>query len=221
VAGSRPRLCVALTNDDAAAAAAVEPLADYYEVRIDLIGPGWREVAGRLKKPWIATNRRREEGGAWPGGEDDRVDELLAALDLGAAIVDIELAAPGLPNLLRRGKSRGLCLISYHTMENTPPLEDLKSIVRRMRAAGADICKLVTTAQSFNDNLTVLKLPRAFPGVDLVAFAMGEAGKLSRVLSPLAGACFTFAAAAAGSESAPGQLGAAEMRELYRTLGYE
>jgi len=221
VAGSRPRICVALTNDDPAVITAVEPLTDYYEVRIDLIGPGWREVAGRLRRPWVATNRRREEGGAWPGSEDDRVDELLAALDLGAAIVDVELDAPGLPNLLRRGKSRGLWLFSYHNMERTPPLEELEAIVERMRAAGADIGKVVTAARSFDDNITVLRLLRAFPGFDLVAFAMGETGRLSRVLAPLAGACFTFAAAAAGRESAPGQVTAAEMRELYRTLGHE
>ena len=220
MAGSRPRICVALTGDDPAAVTAVEPLTDYYEVRIDLIGTAWREVAGRLRRPWIATNRRREEGGAWQGSEDDRIDELLAALELGAAIVDIELAAPGLPNLLRRGKARALYLVSYHNMERTPPLDELQGIVARMKAAGADLCKVVTNARSFGDNLTMLQLIRAFPGLDMVAFAMGEAGKLSRVLSPLAGAFFTFASASAGTESAPGQVTAAELRALYGTLGY-
>ena len=88
-----------------------------------------------------------------------------------------------------------------------------------MRSAGADLCKVVTTARSFGDNITLLKLLHAFPGLDMVAFAMGETGRMSRVLSALAGACFTFASAATGCESAPGQVTVAELRELYGALG--
>jgi len=221
VAGSRPRLCVALTTGDLDTAASVEALTDLYEVRIDLIGPGWRDVAKDLKKPWVATNRRREEGGAWQGGEDERIKELLTALDLGASIVDIELAAPGLTEVAAAVKGRARCLVSYHNFELTPPLEELKGTIENMRAAGADICKVVTSARSFGDNVTMLDLVRAFPGVDVIAFAMGEAGLLSRVLSPLAGAYFTFASAARGAESAPGQATAAEMRALYGAIGHE
>jgi 3-dehydroquinate dehydratase-1 len=220
VAGSRPRLCVALTHDDTETAASVAPLTDFYEVRIDLIGPDWREVARRLEKPWIATNRRREEGGAWQGGEAERIEVLLQALDMGPAMIDIELAAPALSDVMSLVKGNVRCLVSHHDAEKTPPLEEMKDIVERMLAAGADVCKVVTTARALEDNITVLKLLRAFPGVDVVAFAMEEAGKLSRVLSPLAGGYFTFAAAAAGSESAPGQMTAGAMRELYKAMGH-
>ena len=221
VAGPRPRLCVALTSEDVNAAASVEALTDLYEVRIDLIGPGWRAVAAALNKPWVATNRRKEEGGAWQGSEEERLSELLTALDLGASIVDIELAAPGFAEVVRAVRGRARCLVSSHNFELTPPLAALKATVEKMRAAGADICKVVTAARSFGDNAVMLSLVRAFPGVDIVAFAMGEKGIVSRVLSPLAGAHFTFASAATGAESAPGQVTAAEMRALYGALGHE
>ena len=221
MAGSRPRLCVALTSGDIAAAASVEALTDLYEVRIDLIGAGWRDVASSLKKPWVATNRRKEEGGTWQGSEEERIKELLAALDLGPSIVDIELGAPSLADVVRSVKGRARCLVSYHNFEITPPLAELKDIIEKMRTAGADICKAVTLAGSAGDNATMLNLVRAFPGVDVVAFAMGQAGMLSRVLSPLAGAYFTFASVATGAESAPGQVTAAEMRAVYGALGNE
>jgi 3-dehydroquinate dehydratase len=48
-------------------------------------------------------------------------------------------------------------------------------------------------------------------GTPLIALAMGPLGTLTRVLAGRYGAPFTYAAAASGSESAPGQLTAAQM----------
>ena len=53
----RPRICAAITANDADAIRQAEPHIDLYEVRIDLIGDGWEAVAGQLGKPWIACNR--------------------------------------------------------------------------------------------------------------------------------------------------------------------
>ena len=63
--GDRPKICASLVNDDLEAVKKVEPLCDLFELRIDLIGDGWREVAKNLSKPWSACNRRAEEGGGW------------------------------------------------------------------------------------------------------------------------------------------------------------
>ena len=84
--------------------------------------------------------------------------------------------------------------------------------------AGADICKVVTTARSFGDNLTVLQLLGAFPENRLVAFAMGPLGIESRVLAPLVGGDFTYASVDRGKEAAPGQITATELRRLYGML---
>jgi 3-dehydroquinate dehydratase len=48
---------------------------------------------------------------------------------------------------------------------------------------------------------------------------MGEAGKASRLLSPLFGAFFTFASLEKGDETASGQMSIGEMRTLYQVLG--
>jgi 3-dehydroquinate dehydratase type I len=198
--------------------AGIEPLADLFEVRIDLIGEGWREVAGRLGKPWIACNRRKEEGGKWRGGESQRIKELLSALELGAAIVDIELSTPGLEKAVREIKGRADCLLSYHDLKGTPPLEKMKEIIKNQEAAGADICKVVTTARSFKDNLSTLQLIADFPQKKVVSFAMGALGQISRVLCPLAGGYFTYASVEQGSESAAGQITVTELRKIYDML---
>ncbi len=218
MAEGRPRICAAVVSDDPAALKQAGEMADLIELRLDLIGPGWRELTGHLKKPWIACNRRAEEGGAWRGDESARIGEILEAVGMGAAIADIELATPGLKKIVRQIKGRATCLLSYHNLEETPPLGELRGIVKRQLAAGADICKVVATARSLADSLAVLGLIKAFPKVKVVAFAMGEMGQLSRVLAPLTGGYFIYAAIAAGRESASGQLTIAEMREIYRII---
>ena len=218
MAGERPRICVAIVNRDLEAVAGIEPLADLFEVRIDLIGEGWREVAKRLGKPWIACNRSKGEGGKWRGGESQRIKELLSALELGASIVDIELGSPGLEKVVREIKGRADCLLSYHDLKRTPPLDKMREIIKNQLVAGADICKVVTTARSFKDNPSTLQLIADFPQQKVVSFAMGALGKISRVLCPLAGGYFTYASVGEGSESAAGQITVKELREIYGIL---
>jgi 3-dehydroquinate dehydratase type I len=214
----KPNLCASIVNTDIKAIQEVEPLVDLFEVRIDVIGDGWTEVAKRLKKPWIACNRLVEEGGKWQGNEARRIEKLLQAIELGAKIVDVEYNAKNVDNIIAFIKKRATCLLSFHDFEKTPPLETLKQIVQKQLKAGADICKVVTSARSFEDNLSVLQLITEFPGTRVVSFAMGPEGIASRVLAPLAGAYFTYGAVEKGKESAPGQIPVVDMLKLYEIL---
>ncbi|MEN8613744.1 type I 3-dehydroquinate dehydratase [Dehalogenimonas sp. THU2] len=213
-----PAICAVITSSDEAAIAAAAPLADLYEVRIDLIGESWAGLARKLTKPWMACNRLATEGGAWRGTEAKRKQELLRALDMGASIIDLELATPNLEKMVELVKKRARCLVSHHDFTGTPASGMLIDIIKKELAAGADICKLVTTATIFDDNLRLLRLYGEFSDHNLICFGMGETGLLSRVMAPLAGAAFTYAALQTGRPSAPGQLTVAQMAELYRMI---
>jgi 3-dehydroquinate dehydratase type I len=221
VAGDRPRICAAIVGSDPAAAKRVEPLVDFFEVRIDLIGRGWRELAGQLKKPWLACNRRAGEGGGWRGSETQRIAELLDAMEFGASIIDIELGTPGVEKVVREIRGQADCLLSYHDLRGTPPANKMREIIKNQIAAGADICKVVTTARSFADNIATLQLIVDFPGIKVVSFAMGEAGQISRILSPLVGGYFTYASVEEGKESAEGQIAVEDLRKIYGMLKYD
>jgi 3-dehydroquinate dehydratase type I len=215
---SKVRLCASITGSDIAAIKKIEPIVDLFEVRIDLIGDNWTEVARHLKKPWIACNRMVEEGGKWEGNEARRIERLLQAVELGAKIVDIEYNAKNVENIIKLIKKRAECLLSFHDFKQTPSLEALKQIVNKELKAGADICKVVTTAQTFEDNLAVMRLFSEFPDTKMVAFAMGTQGFISRVMAPLIGAHFTYGAVQKGVESAPGQLPVSEMLAVYEMV---
>ncbi|MFC1961807.1 type I 3-dehydroquinate dehydratase [Chloroflexota bacterium] len=214
-----PKICAVITSADPEAIAAVAPLADLFEVRIDLIGADWQRIASRLPKPWIACNRCADEGGKWQGTEKERIETLLGALDLGAAIIDLELGTENLDTAVAMVKKQGSqCLLSFHSLVGTPLIETLRDIVNSQLAAGADISKVATTALTPADNLTVLQLIRDYPEHRIVSFAMGDSGLVSRVLCPLVGGGFTYAAIAPGRESAPGQITVTGLRKIYELL---
>jgi len=217
----RPKICAVIVSEDFTVPPDALPLVDLFEVRIDLIGAAWKEAIKKLNHPWLATNRTPVEGGRGEADEEERVSRLLEAIELGASMVDIELSTRRLKKVVLEIKQKASCLISFHDIVGTPPYPRLADIVARQIDAGADICKVVTTATGFEDNLTMLRLIKAFPQTKIVALTMGPLGMLSRILSPLAGAYFTYASFSRGKESAPGQMTVAELREIYRTVGAE
>ncbi len=214
-----PKICAVIVSKDLPAIGEIEPFIDLYEVRIDLIGDGWSELVKHLNRPWIACNRIADEGGNWEKSEAGRIEELLKATELGADIIDIELRTKNLAETVPLIKQKAKCLISSHQLSGTPPLDSMREIIARQLAAGADICKIITTAHSFQDNLTVLQLITEFSKIKIISFAMGPLGAVSRILCPLVGGYFTYASLEEGKESASGQITVSDLRKIYGMVG--
>ncbi|MBN1615028.1 MAG: type I 3-dehydroquinate dehydratase [Deltaproteobacteria bacterium] len=220
--------CVPVTGGDTSAALVKMEeafrLADMVELRLDrMADPDLSTLLNKGSDRIIATNRRKEEGGGFNGTERERVDLLRQAVRLGAGYVDIEAATD--PDLLDRLRSdialqghRTLLIVSSHDFSGTPALTVLKG---RMEACGAgDVAKIVTYARRIEDNLRLLNLiPYAHrKGRKIIAFCMGDLGRLSRVVAPLLGSFLTYAALRAGEESAPGQMTVEKAMAIYREL---
>ena len=77
------------------------------------------------------------------------------------------------------------------------------------------LLKIVTTAKSIEDSIRILSLYSSIDThINLVAFAMGDTGVLSRVLCTVVGdAPFTYASV--GAALAPGQLSIDQMKSIY------
>lgn len=204
--------------------------ADIIEIRLDYLSPnitGSLDVLGKIVKcasiPLIATNRHPGQGGFCRLSEEERIRVLLRAAEAGFAYVDVELTTVGLGDIVSAVKAYGArAIISFHNFDSTPKVHELEEIVRAEVDAGADICKVVTMARSLDDSVRCLLFTREVSRrAELVCFAMGKYGLLSRVLSPLFGASFTYASLGEGLETAPGQLTIDDLREIYRRLGVE
>ncbi len=222
-----PRICVVITARDTAEAiqrltevASQGP--DLIEVRFDYMeSPGDPGIIrDSTDLPLIATNRRSDQGGHLRMSEPDRVDVIFDAVEAGFDYADLELNTPDLDDIGSRVKALGASLVvSHHDFKGTPSTEELRETMSSMVERGADVCKIIGTAQSPRDNLVYLSLFGSHREGGLVCFGMGRDGILSRVLSPLMGGEFTYASSHTGGESAPGQLTLAEMREIYTLMG--
>jgi 3-dehydroquinate dehydratase/shikimate dehydrogenase len=185
-------------------------LADVIELRMDYApAADLRRLLEKRTVPVIVTNRPAREGGAFTGPEDERLALLQKAVDLGAEYVDVEWDCVG---RIRRG-GRTTLIVSRHDFQRTP--EDLLRLHAEIVRSGADIAKIACLARDLRDNLRIFELLRASKH-PTIALCMGELGLISRVLGRKFGNVLTYASLRAGSESAPGQITAAELHDLYR-----
>ena len=195
-----------------------EGFADILELRLDLMEQfDLPELIQFATRPVLVTYRSVQEGGKGVEGPEAAAGYLTAAIRAGAKLVDVELSLPEewRAKVFAEKRSSGI-VISVHINDQTPPRERLDDIYTACVETGAEIIKIVTMANAWEDNLRVLELiPRAHSmGKEIIAFCMGPMGRMSRVFSLLMGGYLTFTSLGTGQESATGQIPVAEMKRL-------
>ena len=184
------------------------PVVEMAEIRLDKCPLGIddiEELFSSSDTPLIATCRVAGDGAStWPEAEE----KLSAAIKAGAAYADLEIEAPKeMGKRLRRLCSEyGTQMIrSCHFHESTPAIEVLQGCAGKCRRFGGDIVKIVAMAHSEEDAERVLSLYDVNMPFRLIAFAMGDEGRKSRLRCLKFGAPFTYAALSESEAAAPGQ----------------
>ena len=197
--------------------------ADFIEVRLDSLKKHNQlaDISHCCNTPLIATNRSIKCQGRFLGSETERKKILMDAARNGFEYVDIEVSTFKLKNITDSlSKMAVKPIVSFHDFNKTPSSSRLDNILKKEMENGANVCKIVTTARSVQDNLTMLDfVSRTSKDAKIVCFAMGELGKPSRLLSPVFGAFLTIASLESERKTAHGQLTLQEMRIAYKALG--
>ncbi len=221
-----PRTCVSLgfpTPEQMLACAREEAAAGstFFEFRLDFLPEpesGLNAIADFLKEcpecRALATCRREANGGRFRGGVESQLDLLTAALEAGATAVDVELESTraGMARRLEQIRKQGDLIVSYHHFEATPAME---TVFRRLTRIPAKAYKIAVTARKPSDILRLLEVARNHRRTPLILVSMGEIGFPARVVSPIFGGLFTFAAPSSAAGTAPGQVNARTLRQLY------
>ena len=204
------------------------------EIRLDRCPLSLEEIEGLFGSsdvPLVATCRIAEvladlqRADGIPDTEKGRREQQIRAYDIterrltkaveaGAAYLDLEIEAPApMSKRLRKAalENGTIVIRSYHDFTGTPSREKLAETVSQCREFGAEVVKIVTTAQCEADVQTVLSLYEDFDR--LIAFCMGEAGRQSRLDCLAKGAPYTYAAFTEDEATAPGQWTTASMEK--------
>jgi len=164
----------------------------------------------------IGTCRRVENGGKFKGSLASQMEVLTKAHAAGCQLVDLELqsAQKLKAEAITRLRNRAGLILSFHDFRGTRKLDET---LEQMLKIPADYYKVVSTATTLSDNVTMMKFLQTESNKHaLVGLCMGEQGIISRVLGVRAGSAFTFGAINAELKTAPGQVSAGELRSIYR-----
>ena len=192
---------------------------DFIEVRGDYIQSlNDLNKLTKYSERLIVTIRRKAENGQFEGAEEERLMLFKEFFRIKPRFVDIEFNSSIRARIieLARMNNSGV-IVSYHDFEKTPSLGELLKIGNKMIRTNADMIKVVTYANKIDDNLTILKFIESLK-YPVIAFCMGELGKLSRIFSPFFGSVLTYASTAKGKETAPGQLTVDEIKTIWRFI---
>jgi len=193
---------------------------DYAELRFDFMEPTKVPIALDLVKKdlrrCICTLRPRSEGGKFSGGEKDRISILKLIAEYNPYLLDVEFdtirKSKNLDQYLKRTKTD--LLVSWHDFKKTPAEILLKKKLKQMTKFSKNV-KIVTTAKAIGDSMKVLSLYKNLPkNQRLIAFAMGDSGRMSRILCTQFGSPYTYVSL--GKPVAPGQFSLDEVKSIFK-----
>ena len=190
---------------------------DYVELRFDFLKPEKVPEALELVKKYlkrsVCTLRPKSEGGKFSGTEKERLAIVKLIAEYNPFMVDVEYNAlkknKSLVNYLKKTKTP--VLVSWHDFKKTPSVLTLNKMLNQMAKFSKNI-KIVTNAKLVEDSAHVLSLYARVSTINLIAFAMGEYGKMSRILCLYLGSPFTYVSL--GKPIAPGQFSLAEVKSI-------
>lgn len=192
-------------------------VSDLVEIRLDFLKPSDVPVALQLVKNdlkrIVCTLRPKNEGGKFSGKENERISILKLIAEFEPLLLDIEYNTlkknKSLINYLKKTNAR--ILVSWHDFVKTPDTKILFKKLSDMKKLSNNV-KIVTTAKRVDDAAKILTLYAKKSTTNLIAFCMGEQGKISRILCLFLGSPYTYASL--GKAVAPGQISIKDLKPI-------
>ncbi len=208
-------ICVSLVGLDLEGCRAAAAAAELAEARLDRLVLTIDEIRDLFssRPNLIATFRSGAHG------DDVRERTLIAAIEAGAAMVDLDMDTDGpIRGSVAGAAARCGCkvILSFHDFEKTPPRPELERRVDRCFEAGADLAKIACLVTRPSDNARLLGLLDS--GRAILVAGMGPLGAVTRLAAPLLGSPFTYASLSEDAAAAPGQVPAELLDRLLREI---
>lgn len=234
-----PKICVPIvgtTKEEILEAARKinETMADVVEWRVDWYEDIFdfdktKETMAALRKalgdtPILFTFRTSKEGGEKAIEEDVyvKLNQMAAETEL-IDLVDVEAFTgdEAVKAVVETAHLHNVKVVaSNHDFHKTPSQDEIVSRLCKMQELGADIPKIAVMPQNKKDVLTLLsateEMVREHASRPIITMSMAGTGVISRLCGEVFGSALTFGAV--GKASAPGQMGASELRTVLTLL---
>lgn len=193
-----------------------ESIGDLVELRFDCLKPEEFSlpvpITNGYNENYIFTFRPKEQGGKRELTLEEREEFWNSGVDFCGGDFEEDVVK----NHLNWQYRPIIC--SHHDFDGVP--DNLVEIYDRIKfsEANVNIIKIAVQANEVTDSLAVWKLLKKAKSENqqLIPIAMGEAGKWTRILGLAFGSPITYASLESGNETAPGQISANDLIEVYR-----
>ena len=168
-------------------------------------------VENAVKSEIILTFRPKDQGGWREMTKEARYDFWASGYDSWGADLEEEIFDCS-RNWLYEPR-----ICSHHDFDKVP--ENLNQIYQRIKNTDlVDVIKIAVQTKDMTDSIAVWKLLETAKSDNrkIIPIAMGESGRWTRILGLAHGALMSYAALDAGKETAPGQVSARDLIEVYR-----
>ena len=201
---------------------------DIAEFRIDYFKNITAEVLNNVisesELPLIVTNRNREDGGIFSSGEEVRLELLETAIESKPSFVDIEVAIDRekRDNIIQKARINDVGIIcSYHDFRHTPTPNEIFEIYSDINETGANVAKMVFTPVTDKDIRNILYVTERFSNNEMLftIFGMRQKGQITRMLTPLLGACLTYCSLYNNPNNNLGQADLQSTRKYFDMMG--
>jgi len=200
---------------------------DIVEVRIDRfkdVSLGYitsvvKKIDASIPNPIIATIRDKKEGGEKAITDDERFKILMSIVQY-IDCVDIEINSKlfkAIPSFFHSKKKA--VIASYHNFKNTLSNAELEKILAKGKKGGADIVKIAVMVNSRDDLAKLINFTIKNRKKNIKTIAMGDIGRISRVLNPILGSLLTYGYVI--TPSAPGQPSVNEIMDQLKSFAPE
>ena len=190
---------------------------DFVEIRLDFLKieqiPETLEMIKKDLSRVVCTLRPKNEGGKFVGNEKERIAIIKLIAEYNPFMLDIEFNTlkknSSLTKYLKSTKTK--VLVSWHDFKKTPSSAELEKKISQMSKFSSNV-KIVSTAKSTDDSTRMLELYNKKGKNNLISFAMGDYGRISRILCLYLGSPYTYVSL--GKAIAPGQFSVDEVKKI-------
>lgn len=213
-------VCVRRIDELQAATRQAAIIGDVVEMRLDYIDDPIASLAtvsriiAESESELIITMRAPAQGGAGSHSFQTRQDFWSRARELPIVLFDLETDLLNPDANLNIDLNR--VIVSHHDFQVVP--SDLDEIYKRLKATHARVIKIAVQANDTTDCIPIFQLLERAKreGREAILIAMGAPGTMTRILSPSRGSLLTYGSIDEQSATAPGQIVAKDLRELFR-----